>query len=61
MSLIIILPWTTHYQHQKNNQNQKSFKNQNFNNNFVQKEVIFLKVRNTLLYTNQKETSQETS
>ncbi len=31
------------------------------NHDFLQREVVFLKVTNTPLYTNQKETSQETS
>jgi hypothetical protein len=51
----------------KNIQNQESFQKQDFNNTLysnhdsLQREVVSLKVTNTPLYTNQKETSQETS
>jgi hypothetical protein len=66
MNLIILLPWTTHFQHQ-NNQNQKSFQSKisiivlYSNYDYLQREVVFLKVTDTSLYINQKETSQETS
>jgi hypothetical protein len=42
MNFIILLPWTTHFQHQ-NNKNQKSFQKQNFHNNFVFKPWLFTK------------------
>jgi hypothetical protein len=66
-SLTILLPWTTHKQHQ-NYSNQKPFKKSKFQfsqtlysyHNFVQMKV-FLEVTNTSLNTNQKETNQETS
>jgi len=66
-SLIILLSWATHKQHQKYSKTKSFFKNQNFNSqtlysyhNFVQMKV-FLKVTNTSLNTNQKEINQETS
>jgi hypothetical protein len=42
MAFIILLPWTTHFQHQ-NTQNQKSFQKQNFHKNFVFKLWFFTK------------------
>jgi len=49
-------------------QNQKLFQNQNFNSHklcihtiTLYKMKVFLKVTHTSLYTNQKETNQETS
>ncbi len=42
MNFLILLPWTTHFQHQ-NNQNQKSFQKKIFNNNFVFKLWFFTK------------------
>jgi hypothetical protein len=66
-SLTILLPWTTHKQHQ-NYSKAKAFQNQNFNSHklcihtiTLYKMKVFLKVTNTSLNTNQKETNQETS
>jgi hypothetical protein len=63
VSLIILLPWTTHFQHQ-NNQNPKVFPKAKLqqqlcipNYDYLQRKVVFLKVTNTPLYINQKETS----
>jgi len=66
-SLTILLLWTTHKQHQ-NYSKPKAFQNQNNQfsqtlysyHNFVQMKV-FLKVTNTSLNTNQKETNQKNS
>jgi len=66
-SLTILLPWTTHKQHQ-NYLKPKAFPKSKLQfsqtlysyHNLVQMKV-FLKVTNTSLYTNQKETNQETS
>jgi hypothetical protein len=56
-----------HTNYTKTIQNQKSFQNQNFNSHelcihiiTLYKMKVFLKVTNTSLYTNQKETNQET-
>jgi hypothetical protein len=64
--LTILLPQTSHNQPQ-NNQNQKPFLNIKAsittlysNRNSLQWEVMCVKVTNTYLYTNPKETSQET-
>jgi hypothetical protein len=66
-SLTILIPWTTHKQHQ-NYSKPKAFQNSKLSfsqtlysyHNFIQMKV-FLKVTNTSLNTNQKETNQETS
>jgi hypothetical protein len=66
-SLTILLPWTTHKQHQ-NYSKPKAFQNPKLQfsqtlysyHNFVQMKV-FLKVINTSLNTNQKETNKKTS
>jgi hypothetical protein len=62
------LPFSFHELNTNNTktiQNQKAFQKSilttlHSNHNFVQREVFF-KVTNTSLYTNQKETNQETS
>jgi hypothetical protein len=66
-SLIILLPWSTHKLQQKYSKPKALLKSKlQFSqtlysyHNFVQMKV-FLKVTNTSLYTNQKETNQETS
>jgi len=67
VSLIILLSWITHKQHQ-NYLKVKTFQNQKLQftqtlysyHNFAQMKVFF-KVTNTFLKTNQKETNQETS
>jgi hypothetical protein len=66
-SFTILLPWTTHKQHQ-NYSKPKAFQNQNFNsyklcihNITLYKMKMFLKVTNTSLNTNQKKINQETS
>jgi hypothetical protein len=67
VSLTILLPWTTHKQHQ-NYSKPKAFQNPKLPfsqtlysyHSFVQMKVFF-KVINTSLNTNQKETNQETS
>jgi hypothetical protein len=66
-SLTILLPWTTHKQHQKYSKIKSFFKIKTSilttlysYHNFVQMKM-FLKITNTSLYTNQKETNQETS
>jgi hypothetical protein len=66
-SLTILLPWTTHKQHQ-NYSKPKAFQNPKLQfsqtlysyHNFVQMKVSF-KVTNTSLNINQKEINQETS
>jgi len=67
VSLTILLPWITHKQHQ-NYSKSKAFQNQNFKSQklcihiiTLYKMKVFLKVINTSLYTNQKETNQKTS
>ncbi len=60
-TLTIFLPWTTHKQHQNYSKPKLQFSQTLYSyHNFVQMKV-FLKVTNTSLNTNQKETNQETS
>jgi hypothetical protein len=67
VNLPILLPWTTHKQHQ-NYSKPKTFKNPKLpfsqtciHNIILVPMKVFLKVTNTSLNTNQKETNQETS
>jgi hypothetical protein len=60
-SLTILLPWTTHKQHQNYSKSKLQFSQTLCSyHNFVQMKVFF-KVTNISLNTNQKETNQETS
>jgi hypothetical protein len=67
VSLTILLPWTTHKQHQ-NYSKPKTFQNQNFNSHKPCIHTITLykwmcpsRSQNTSLNTNQKEINQKTS
>jgi hypothetical protein len=62
-TLTILLPWTTHKQHQ-NYSKPKAFQNQNFNSHKLYIHTITfvqMKVTNTSLNTNQKESNKKTS